>query len=234
MTSSWDNVAELRRKQIESNCDITFSSLFVPYFLNMISKYPHQNIFEIGCGTGHMAKAICENLSPCSYTAVEPSKGMYSIACDVNSQTKAIIINKSIFEYKDNCEYDIIFSHLCLHAIDDIEKLFSKVYNITKNKGIFIFSIPHPCFYNEHKNIFNDFKYTKIQKTYFSLSITNDHNKTSPIPYIHRPIEYYIKTLLLKKFHLIEFSEIFPKSEIMKLYRKKFDKPHYIAFICQK
>lgn len=234
MKNHWDDIAEIRKYQIENHKDITFSKLFLPYFINIISSHHHDSILEIGCGTGHMAKHIIECTSPKVYVGIENSKKMFSIAKETNSSNYASIIQTSIFEYNSSHTYDIIISHLCLHAIDNIELLFDKVLTLLNKRGIFIFSIPHPCFFHEYKNIFDNFEYKKISKTFFNLSITNDPQKMPSIPYIHRPLEFYIKSILQKKLLLVDFDENFPQQNIMHLYKTSFTKPHYATFICQK
>ncbi|MBQ3171053.1 MAG: methyltransferase [Mailhella sp.] len=179
MKNHWDDIAEIRKYQIENHKDITFSKLFLPYFINIISSHHHDSILEIGCGTGHMAKHIIECTSPKVYIGIENSKKMFSISEITNSSNHATIIQESIFNYNSSHTYDIIISHLCLHVIDNIEMLFDKVLTLLNKNGIFIFSIPHPCFFNEYKNIFNNFEYRKIAKTFFNLSITNDTKKNA-------------------------------------------------------
>ena len=80
---SWCELSTIRKVQIESNKDITFSKVFVPKYLEKLSNYSGKKIIEIGCGTGHLAKELISSIEFENYIALEPSLGMYEKAKDM-------------------------------------------------------------------------------------------------------------------------------------------------------
>ena len=160
MPNRWCNSAEIRRKQIESGLDITFNEVFVPIFVKRISSLKPKRVLEVGAGTGHLSKV----LSQLNYeiTAIEPSKGMYSVATEVLSNSSVELINCSSFDLVQKSKFDVVFSHLVAHVVDDLELFFNSIIPHLDFCSHFIFSIPHPCFYNSYKKLFGlEYNYMK-------------------------------------------------------------------------
>lgn len=93
MPHRWSNAAELRRYQIEAGLDLTFVNVFEPMLIDKILSFKPKCVIEVGAGTGHLSKALSTADSKISVTAIEPSEGMYEVACDVLSEGKVELIN---------------------------------------------------------------------------------------------------------------------------------------------
>lgn len=229
MEQGWNSAANVRKVQIEKGIDLTFTKVFVPYFKSFVIKARPKYILEIGSGTGHMAKEIqsyCEY-----YEGIEPAEEMVNVSNLILSQTKVQILNCSIDEYYSERRFDFIFSHLCAHVIDDFDSFLDKIYNYLDEYGIWKFSIPHPCFYNEYKQVFDsDFNYMKLQKIEYDLTITKSDEVIKKVPYIHRPLEWYIERIVESGLVMKSFEEIYPNEDIQKLYSEHWDKPRYLVF----
>ena len=154
MPHRWCNSAQLRREQIESGADLTFNEVFKPLLVGRIKSLSPSNILEVGAGTGHLSKELFE--LGFSVTAIEPSDGMYGVAKDVLSLTDVKLLNCTSFELEKDELYEVAFSHLVAHVVNDLNAFFESVGKHLKATGHFIFSIPHPCFYNEYKGFFGD------------------------------------------------------------------------------
>lgn len=232
MRNRWCESALLRKKQIEEGLDITFSKVFVPYYISKIVDCQPHSVLEVGCGTGHMALELSQYCD--SFVALEPSKGMYAVAKDVLKDRHVKLLSSYIEEIPSIDKYDFIYSHMCLQVIEDSQKLFQNVRNIISEKGIAIFSIPHPCFYNHYKSFFNDseYEYMSILEKQISFTITKDSiNRIEDVPYHHRPISYYINQLAECGFKLLRFDEIFPSDEVQLMYGEKWAYPRYCSFV---
>ena len=233
MENSWGLISNLRKSQIESGNDITFSDLFIPYYKRLFSLLPHKKILEIGCGTGHMAQALINVLNPTLFIALDESKEMIQLARKVNRDVGIEILEVDYLNFSSVHKFDLIYSHMCLQTIEEIEAVIEKSSKLLTKNGYFIFSIPHPCFYNLYKGIFPEesFEYKRKTKTFFELTITNSSQKSNPIPYIHRPLETYFN-IVGAHFQKIQLEEIFPTIDVMAKYEKAFKYPHYIMIKC--
>ncbi|CAC9619750.1 hypothetical protein [uncultured Gammaproteobacteria bacterium] len=234
MPHRWCNSAKIRREQIESGVDLTFNEVFKPLMVNRVSNLSPKKILEVGAGTGHLSKEL-SNLG-FSVTAIEPSLGMYHVAQEVLEKTSVKLINSTSFELDKKNLYDVSFSHLVAHVVDDLISFFESVGKHLETGGHFIFSIPHPCFYNEYKKFFGEeYNYMIPMTKNVSFTITNDStNLISGVPYHHRPLSEYINSLVKSGFAIDGFDETYPDDEIQKKYGAMWETPRYCVFTCKK
>jgi SAM-dependent methyltransferase len=234
MPSRWCDSAELRCTQIESKLDLTFNEVFKPIFMERISRLSPSRVLEVGAGTGHLSKAL-STLS-CHITAIEPSMGMWQVASRVLSDTKVDLINCASHELKESFRCDVAFSHLVAHVVDDLPFFLESVARHLVKGGHFVFSIPHPCFYNDYKKLFgSEYNYMKPMIKDISFSITKDvKNRISGVPYHHKPLSSYINNLVSAGFALDGFDETYPSDEIQDMYGSRWESPRYCVFVCKK
>lgn len=230
---SWCDLSVVRKKQIEHNIDITFAEVFLPYYEQNLLKFKGKTLVELGCGTGHLAEHLLKSVDFASYVAIEPSLGMYLIAVEVLQKNKSVkLIHGEITDLDENCLVDVVFSHLVFHVVDDIERLLDDISKRLKQSGQLIFSLPHPCFFNDYKKIFNEseYSYLNIIKKETIFKITHDQNAEIKVPYIHRPLSFYINLLSNKGFRISEFNEVVPDEQVQKLYNSSWHAPRYCVF----
>jgi len=234
---SWCELSTIRKVQIESNKDITFSKVFVPKYLEKLSNYSGKKIIEIGCGTGHLAKELISSIEFENYIALEPSLGMYEKAKDMLNDCKYLELNNfSIGNLKGEIKVDIILAHLVFHVVEDIETLLKDSFERLQPNAKLLISLPHPCFYNNYKNIFNEdeYSYNDEIKTNTLFKISQDNANDVKVPYIHRPISYYINRFSKSGFKILELEEIFPEKSIQVLYPELWQTPRYCIFYLEK
>lgn len=234
MPHRWCNSAELRRTQIESGLDLTFNEVFKPILIERISTLAPHFLLEVGAGTGHLSKEL--SVLDCEITAIEPSKGMYDVAVEVLSNSNVNLINCTSFDLQKSMAYDVAFSHLVAHAVDDLFGFFTSIGKHLNSGAHFIFSIPHPCFYNEYKKFFgSEYNYMEPMLKNVSFNITKDtKNAITGVPYHHRPLSSYINTLIESGFALDGFDEIYPDDEVQEKYGERWESPRYCVFTCKK
>lgn len=234
MPHRWCNSAQIRREQIESGADLTFNEVFKPLLVSRIKSLSPSNVLEVGAGTGHISKELFE--LGFSVTAIEPSAGMYGVAKDVLSLTDVRLLNCTSFELEKDELYEVAFSHLVAHVVDDLKAFFESIGQHLKASSHFIFSIPHPCFYNEYKGFFGDeYNYMTPMTKNVSFTITKDSQNTiSGVPYHHRPLSEYINKLVESGFAIDGFDETYPEDDIQLKYGAKWESPRYCVFTCRK
>jgi SAM-dependent methyltransferase len=228
MHHQWNKAAILRRDQIESGKDITFNRVFIPHYRNCIKIENPNSILEVGCGTGHLAAKLLE-LCP-DIEALEPSPGMHTVAQEVLAGSNVTLHNVSVEAYKAHRRFDIVLSHLCAHVIEDVEPFFRACATLLAPGGTFIFSLPHPCFWNEYRNVFQRNKYRYILESFALTSLYITKDPTNPIegvPFYHRPLSRYIEALNKCGFALKSLDEIFPSKEIQAEYGSRWRFPRY-------
>lgn len=231
MEDSWSEMAPLRREQIESGRDITFNKVFVPFYVKLIAALRCNSIVEVGCGTGHLAKNLSTMVER-TY-AVESSPGMHAVATDVLRDSGVVLIHSSVERYDAQERFDCVISHLCAQAVSDLTNSLRGCVRLLKDDGRLIFSIPHPCFWNDYQPYFesNDFDYTAEQFANATLTISLDRDsKMRRIPFHHRPLSYYIDAIVASDLRIRKFDEIFPTADVQRLYPARWKRPHFCVF----
>mgnify|MGYP003678399956 CR=1 FL=1 len=234
MPHRWCDSAKKRREQIESGADLTFNEVFKPLIVSRIQSLSPSNILEIGAGTGHISKELFK--LGFLVTAIEPSLGMYEVARDVLSSTDVRLVNCTSFELEKDKTYEAAISHFVAHVVGDLSGFFESVGQHLEKNSHFIFSIPHPCFYNEYKAFFGDeYNYMVPITKNVSFTITKDsENEIRDVPYHHRPLSDYFNTLVKSGFAIDRFDEIYPDDEIQEKYGNRWKTPRYCVFTCKK
>lgn len=231
MPHRWDQSADVRRRQIETGIDLTFCKVFLPYYTDLISEASPLSLLEVGCGTGHLSLELSKFVR--NIIALEPSQGMFAIAQEVLRSTSVRVLNCPIQQYTVNNTFDMIVSHMCLQVIEPLEELLSSVVCHMGKSSSFIFSIPHPCFYNDYKKFFSrkEFYYMEFLSKDISFSITKEpETEISGVPYHHRPLSGYFSVLKSAGLVITDFCEIFPSYDVQALYGLRWNIPRYCVF----
>lgn len=235
MPHRWNEAATTRRHQIESGLDLTFNDVFLPYYKNIVAQTHPDSLLEIGCGTGHLMATVC-NCAKRS-VAIEPSQGMYEVAKDVLSKYNVVLIHCPIEELETDEPFDLILSHLCIQTVDDLDSFLSAVCKHMDKSSAFVFSIPHPCFFNGYKQFFSpdEYRYMDDISKEVSFAITKaPEDMITGVPYYHRPLSRYFESLKRNGFCVTDWDEIFPPADIQRRYGQDWQVPRYCAFHCQK
>jgi 2-polyprenyl-3-methyl-5-hydroxy-6-metoxy-1,4-benzoquinol methylase len=230
MVEVWNKAAEVRRQQIESGVDITFCSVFIPYFEEIVNQLNPSTILEVGCGTGHLSAKLASKER--KIQAIDTSKNMCLLASQILNSKFVKLKKCSIEDFTSTEKFDLILSHMCVQTIPDLDAFFSSISHFLSNNSTFIFSLPHPCFYNNYKRFFNDseYIYMKPNSKYITLTITKDPDRPiEDIPYNHRSLSHYIKALKSSGMCLKDMDEIFPSKSIQMLYGNQWKEPRYLV-----
>jgi hypothetical protein len=134
--------------------------------------------------------------------------------------------------------YDLIIAHMVLNNVQYLDKALTKIHSLLRESGLFVFSIPHPCFFAERKRImFNNYTYLEPSFHEIQFTISKDPvplpRKT---PYYHRPLSFYDDALRQAGFVHNQMVEPKPDDETLALYPNPatWDYPHSLIMVCRK
>ena len=229
----WNDYAILRQTQLESGVDTTFSNVFVPYYVKVANWLKPETILEIGSGTGHLAKEL-SRISP-NVVTLEPCIDMVNIAKAVCKGTKVIIENCKIEEYKSQKQFQLIISHLCIQSVHDVDLFLKSTKGYLSQKGMFLFCVPHPCFWNDLKAFIplEDYRYFNMNFKEVDFSLEKDPNNIfRKIPFIHRPLKAYFNYIRNVQLCVRDFDEIY--TENVDELKNRNCTPRYAVFYVSK
>ncbi|UYQ90963.1 class I SAM-dependent methyltransferase [Chitinophaga horti] len=102
------------------------------------------HILDAGCGPGITTKEFLEKQA--TVTAIDYSDAMVSLAQE-NTGGRAHIVQHDLNEPLSmfaNESFDVIYSSLVIHYIDDLKALFAEFRRVLRKGGLLIFSTDHP------------------------------------------------------------------------------------------
>ncbi|WP_462335804.1 class I SAM-dependent methyltransferase [Fusobacterium varium] len=229
-------------KKLRSNSSAANNVIEKPALFSLAPNMRNKTVLDIGCGYGENCIEFLK-LGSLSVTGLDISTKMLEIAQTENSSSKIKYINKSMTHLCELTEkYDVVFSSLAVHYIEDFNKLVADIYNLLNKDGYFIFSQEHPlttalltqnywtCNDQNDKICYNLTTYSlegKREVTWFVNGVIKYHRTMSSI----------INSLLKAGFTIEKMLEPMPSDEIIEKYpsyKKYIHKPDFLLIKARK
>jgi SAM-dependent methyltransferase len=233
MPDRWNNIAAVRKRQIEGGADLTFSKLFLPYYTELAMTTRPRSLLEVGCGTGHLSLALCKHVA--TTVALEPSKGMCAVARDTLRRAPVQLTASTIEDFTADAPFDLVISHLCGQVVERLAGFLAAIVRHMHRDSRLVLSLPHPCFYNGYKHFIDSSEYAYMKETRKTVSFTvtkDPQTRISGIPYHHRPISAYFSEMERQGLCVFDFHELYPSPELEREYGEKWGVPRYCVFHC--
>jgi len=99
--------------------------------------------------------------------------------------------------------------------VQDIDQFLKVAKSNLCDEGLFLFSVPLPCFWNEIKEFipFSDYQYYKHIFKEVDFFIEKDKsNFFYGIPYFHRPLNVYFRAIRNSELFVVYLDEIYTES----------------------
>jgi ubiquinone/menaquinone biosynthesis C-methylase UbiE len=216
----WNENAEFWDSKMGEGNDF-HKTLIEPIQLKLLNINPGDKILDIACGNGQFARKMAElgaNVTAIDFSdkfiAIAKSKGNYDIKYRVLDAT-----SKTDLKKLTGNTFDSIVCTMALMDMENIEVLIDHLPKMLKKKGIFVFSILHPCF-NSGENILvheRDDSGGEVKSKYY-VKICNyliEKNglgigmigQPKPQYYFHRPVSAILKYFFESGFVLDAYEE---------------------------
>ena len=130
---------EMREQNLNAN-----ELIEIPIMKSMLPDLKGKRILDLGCGNGAMSKYFIEQGA--SYVlALDISENMITEAKEKNNNpniTYDVLGMEKIDTIKE--KFDLVFSSLAFHYIEDFDKLTTDINNLLNEAGILLYSQEHP------------------------------------------------------------------------------------------
>jgi SAM-dependent methyltransferase len=237
--SEWDAVAEARHRQIISGNDVSYHKILIPTIMRLIGDASDKTILDVGCGTGYLASKLAATAR--YVIGVDASKGMIDIAKREFGQIPHLeFVNQTIEEFSREKlvpKFEIAVANMSLNTMLDLDKSLEAISNLLVPKGIFVFNVTHPCFYNQYRKYESTetFQYENPHIQRGKLIISNEpQGLPMPTVHFHRPLQEYFKCLRTAAFAIDELLEPYPDLDTQKMYLTPWREPHFLSIRCIK
>lgn len=187
----------------------------------VLPSFEGKTILDLGSGYGWHAKYMVEHGAKVVY-ALDSSLAMLNEAEKRNYDPKIIYCLQAMEEMDFPPEsFDVIFSSLSFHYVEDLSSVFHKIFSFLKSGGLFIFSVEHPLFTTEGSEDWIYDNNGKIQHfpldNYFYEGERLTNFLGTKVKKYHRTLTTYFSLLLDYGFKIERVIEPTPKEEMLSL-----------------
>ena len=198
----WDEAALSYSKYETSS---PYSLFCREYIASNFENVSNKKILDAGCGNGEYTHILTKN--GCTVIGCDASNEMLKIAKEKYPKYRYDNVNFMDKTPYDNNYFDIVLCHLVLMNIDPIDNAIAEFCRITKENGIFFFSIVHPAFYlAEWERNEDGIALSKKMSNYITPTSMQQMFWGSTMHY-HRPVSYYFNKIIKAGFTLKEMHE---------------------------
>ena len=216
--------------------------LEIPVMKSMLDSLSDKTIIDLGCGNGSMSRYFIEKGAK-KVLGLDISNNMLKEASMMNNLDEITYQNLPL-ENLDTIKekFDMAYSSLAFHYIEDYEKLIKDIYNLLNDNGLLLFSQEHPLVTAPILNGVN--KYLEVNdKRYYLISDYNNNSKREKLWYndvivkYHRNFPVIINTLIEQGFEILEIRESQADKKIIEIvdkYKYQSDRPYFLFIKARK
>lgn len=213
-----------------------------PALFTLAPNLQNKTVLDVGCGCGENCVQFLK-LGASSVKGLDISKKMLETASKENALPNIEYINKSMTELTDITErFDVVFSSLAVHYIQNFDKLVTDISNLLNQDGYFIFSQEHPLttalLTQNYWTQNSENEYLHYNLTTYALE--GERKVTWIVDGVikyHRTIASIINSLLDAGFMIEKILEPIPGEDIMEQYpsyKRYIHKPDFLLIKARK
>lgn len=229
-------------KKLRQNLDNANILEEKPAIMNLCPDLTNKNVLDSGCGYGENCRCFSE-MGAKIVIGIDISRKMLEIANRENKTDNIEYFNIDMMSINTlNEKFDVVFSSLAVHYIEDFNALLCKIYNLLNNNGVFIFSQEHPLTTAPIKGA----SWTKDENgsiIHYNLSdyCRNGERKVkwiiNDVVKYHRCFSKIVNDLIDVGFIIERVVEPIPTVEVIQRlpsYKKDVDKPNFLIIKARK
>ncbi len=198
----------------------------IPIIKTMLPNLEGKEILDLGCGAGAMSMFFAEKGAK-SVLGLDISANMIKEAEEENAFKN---VSFKIMAMEDIAQidkkFDIVFSSLTFHYIEDFDKLMRDISGLLKKDGILLFSQEHPF---ATASILDKETPKYIEKNGKRIFHLSDYNVLGERKYLwniegvvkyHRNFTTLIKGIIKADMNILDLQESYASEEAIKLVPK--------------
>lgn len=230
-------------KEIRENQNNYNDLLEQPAMHDFLPALSERTILDLGCGYGRNSLEFVQ-LGAKFVMAIDISCKMLEVAKNKSSHKKITYRQLDMADLDViNQKFDIVYSSLAFHYVEDFDKLMTNISNLLNTKGILLFSQEHPIMTATVDGQFCWNKNEKGEEVSFTFSnyhqpgIRKSHWFIDDIITYHRTMGDIVTTLANKGFFIEILYETAPKKFALESFppiKKELLKPNFLIIRAKK
>ena len=144
----WDEAAESWTNFVREGKDYYREELNNPAAFRLIGNVRDKKVLDLACGEGYNARILAKKGA--IVAGVDFSERLIELARRLETKERLgityYVSDAANMEKLPSNHFDLVTCFMALQDIEHYEEAISEVARVLKGSGMFIFSIPHPCF----------------------------------------------------------------------------------------
>ncbi len=213
-----------------------------PALFSLCPDLTDKKVLDLGCGYGENCREFSKS-GASKVVGIDISEKMLSLAKKENILKNVSFIKMSMSDLSSlDGKFNVVFSSLAVHYIEDFDKLLTEIYRLLDENGLLIFSQEHPLTTALQKEP----RWTKDSEgdiLHYNLSdysIPGIRTSTWIVDGVikyHRSFSSIINSLSAAGFIIEKMLEPLPGTDIMEKYpsyKKYYHKPDFLLIRARK
>ncbi len=209
-----------------------------PAMRSLLPSLVDKSVLDLGCGFGQNCVEFI-SLGAKSVLGIDISEKMLAVAKQENANENIEYLHENMTTVSKFCdEFDLIYSSLAFHYIEDFTSLCASLYGALKSGGTLLFSQEHPIVTatKEGKHYYlkdeNGTPYAYAFSDYASVGERKIHWFVDGVIKYHRRFSDIINALVSVGFTIDKVLEPYPSDEacslLPKMAKKESVKPSFL------
>lgn len=254
ISREWDAAGESWADFVREGKDYYREEMNNPAFFNVLGDIAGKWVLDLACGEGYNTRILARKGAEA--VGVDFSENLIELAKQEENEERHgityLVLDAADMKELSNSQFDIVTCFMALMDIEHYEEALSEVSRVLNKNGIFVFSIPHPCFEwgkTEDAEEIAEWKYAEGKegaqerivlglevKRYFGISMipvqwTNRVLRPFTTTSFHRTLTDYFQALYRNGFLVARLVEPKPTAKGVREYpslRKHMKIPHSV------
>jgi len=141
----WDRIASTYVQMIGTPNDFIYQQFEIVLW-DSLGDVRDKDVLDLGCGHGWLSKLLLD--AGASVTSIDGSKELLQKARQLCPAGDFVLADLSQGIPDTGKTFDRIVSHMVLMDIPELDHLLNSVHDFLSSAGKFIFTMPHPAFFN--------------------------------------------------------------------------------------
>ena len=226
---SWDKAAEEFTSFFAEGEEFYHKHIINPCIVDLLGEVEGKTVLDLGCGEGHVARSLAEATGRnIKILGVDASENMIRIAREKSQDFKDCLS----FQQADACDlagiqadsFDVAICNMALMDIKDYRQAIREVPRTLKAKGVFVFSVLHPCFFTPRSEWLKDGDGNiigwRVDDYHLNLAWkwTAKSRMIMETYHFHRTLEDYCSALRECGFVITDIREPVPSEELCEVH----------------
>lgn len=211
---TWNDYAKDYDQKVWETWDLDHRETLNPVVFKLLWDVKDKKILDLGCGQWYFSRLLTKQWA--NVTGIDISEDLIKIGNQRNQEQnlkiKYFISDAANLKNLKNNEFDIVVSNMAFMDIENIKETIAECSRVLKDNWFIVFSLINPIFWISERTKGDKGYFLKLMKYKTNSTITNENRgyNFKTIHY-HRPIGYYINTLVKNNFYITNYEEVSTK-----------------------